>query len=399
MTPIITVQDIINQIRDYANNYTTGTVDLGGMMRAVNRAVEYIKRRMTLPSDETIYSFYYSRDQLYYTAPLDVNEPIGLLYTNANHNTPRTEWRWVPYQDLLRLTGTTYSNLWSHTTFNGFLQLIMLGYNLTVGSILQTFTMLSGFTGTNDSTALTIDNNIYSVAPASLEFSINPTLGNGKGSISFPVQWDISTLHTKLGTIKLDAYLPTLNLSSINLVLGTNSTNYYTFTCTTTDNGNAFTLNAFNRLHYSFDPALTPPVITGSPTDQNITFARVDFIQNGSFGSSTISGFRIDNMYSVFPDQMTFIYNTKNKGTDTTGATTKIIFTEPTDIPAFGQYAPDLVDPIALRAAWILEPQLRSDKDFMKMYKDECEEQLRNYGRIYPRKRIISLGQTAIQRP
>lgn len=395
MNPI-TVQDILLAIGDYTKNYTTGTVDLGGKLRAANRAVEYVKRRMTLPSDETITSFYFERDQLYYTAPIDVNEPIGLLYTNANNNTPRTQWNWVPYQDLLRLTGTGQSNFWSHTTINGYMQVIMLGYNLTGGSILQSFTMLSGFSGQNDATTLTIDNNIWSVAPASLEFTINPTLGHGKGSIYFPFPTDITTLHQKSGTIKLDAYLPSLNLSSINMVLGTDSSNYYVFSCTNTDNGNPFVLNQFNRLHWSF---LDGPTIVGSPTDSNITYCRFDFVENGSFGSSPISGFRIDNMYSIFPDQMTFIYNTKYKGTDTTGATSRINFTSPTDIPAFGQYAPDLVDPIALRAAWILEPQLRADKDFMQMYRAECEDQLRNFGRIYPRKRTINLGQTVIQRP
>lgn len=394
----IAVSDILNQTNDYLGNYTAGTADTGSgaRMRAINRATEYAKRRMTLPSDEVTSSFYFERDTLYYTAPLDVNEPVNLLYTNANNNTPRTQWNWIPYPDLLRLTGTNRSNMWSHTTIGGFLQILMLGYNLNGGSTLQTFSQLSGFNGQNDATGLSIDNNIYSVAPGSLEFSINPTLGHGKGSIEWGVFWSIQTLHTQQGTIKIDSYLPTLNLTSINLVLGTDSSNYYTFTCTNTDSGTAFVLNTFNRLHFSFRDN---PVITGSPTDANITYVRLDFIENGSFGSSTISGFRIDNMYSVFPDQMTFIYNTKYKGTDSTGMTSKILFTDPSDIPAFGAYAPDLVDPIALRAAWIMEPQLRGDNNFMKMYFDECENRLKDFGRIYPRKRIINFGQTVIQRP
>lgn len=395
MNPI-TLQDVLNQVNDYCKNYTTGTVDLGGRLRAVNRAFEYVKRMMTLPSDETVYSFYFERDQLYYTAPLDVNEPINILYTDANNNTPRTQWNWVPYPDLLRLTGTNQSNFWSHTTINGFLQILMLGYNLTSGTILQTFTMLSGFSGQNDAINLTIDNNIFSVPPASLEFTINPTLGHGKGSIYFPVDWDITQLHQKSGTIKLDEYLPTTELDSIDLVLGTDASNYYVFSCTNTDNGTPFVADAFNRMHWSF---LDNPAIVGSPVDSDINYCRIDTVEGPGFGTAAISGFRIDNMYSIFPDQMTFIYNTKYKGTDSTGTTEKIMLTSPTDIPSFGLYAPDLLDPIALRAAWILEPQLRGDKDFMQMYRAECEAQLRNFGKIYPRKRTINLGQTVIQRP
>ena len=397
MNPI-TVLDIQNQMNDYLSNWTSGTVDLGGgaRMRAINRAVEYAKRRMTLPSDETTTTFYFSGDTLTYAGPTDFNEPIALMYTNASNNIPRSEWNWVQPQELLRLTGTTRSNLWSHTTMNGSLQILMLGYNLTQGTTLQTFSILQNFTGQNDASSLSIDNNVYSVAPGSLEFSINPTLGHGKGSIYFPVFWDIQTLHQQSGTIKLDVYLPTLNITSVNLVLGTDTSNYYTFTCTNTDSDAAFSLNQFNRCHWSF---LDGPTIVGSPTDANITYARIDIVESGSFGSSTISGFRIDNMYSTFPDEMTLVYNSKYKGTDSTGQTQKILFTSTTDIPAFGQYAPDLVDPIALRAAWILEPSLRADKDFMKIYYTECEERLRDFGHIYPRKRIVNFGQTVIRRP
>lgn len=392
----VTVQEILDQVNDYVRNYTTGTADLGARLRAVNRATEYIKRRMTLPSDETTSSFYFSRDQLYYPAPLDMNEPIDLLYSDANYNAPATQWNYVPYPDLLRLTGTSRQNYWSTGTFNGLAQIIMLGYNLFSGQQLQTFTSLSGFSGQNDATTLAIDNNIYSVPPASLSFTIDPTLGFGKGSIYFPVFWDIQPFISNNGTIKIDAYLPSTNLTAIDLVMGSDASNYYTFSCDTTDSGASFTADQFNRLHWSY---LDGPAIVGSPNNQNITFVRIDFIQNGSFGSVAIPGFRIDNMYEVFPDQMTFIYNTMYKGTDSTGVTQKVMFTANTDIAAFGKYAPDLLDPIALRAAYLLEPRLRGDKDFMNMYREECEAVLKVFGRIYPRKRIINLGQTILQRP
>ena len=396
MSTLITVQDILDQTNDLARNYTTGTVDQANRLRAVNRAVEYVKRRLTMPADLKDFSFYFSRDQLYYPGPSDMNEPINLVYTNANENTPSTRWNWIPYSDLLSYTGTNRGNFWSHTWVNGSLQIVMLGFNLHAGTILQTFDSVGNFTGENDAINLSINNNIYTSGGASLEFTISPVLAFGKGSIYFPVNWDISTMHQANGTIKLDTYLPSTNLTSINLVLGTDASDYYVFTCTTTDDGNPFTINQWNTLHWSF---LDGPVIVGSPSDQDINFARIDYIQNGSFGSTDVTGFFMDNMYLTFPDQMSLTYNTMYKGTDTTGVTNKVFFTANSDIPYFGQYAPDLLTPIAYRAAYMLEPQLRADKDFMKEYKDECEEVLKIYGRVFPRQRVITLGSTRIQRP
>ena len=70
----LTVQDIVSQGQDYVSNYTTGAVDQGNWLRGVNRAIEYLKRYMGLPSDENIFRFYFYEDTMTYNLPVDFNE-------------------------------------------------------------------------------------------------------------------------------------------------------------------------------------------------------------------------------------------------------------------------------------------------------------------------------------
>jgi hypothetical protein len=60
---------------------------------------------------------------------------------------------------------------------------------------------------------------------------------------------------------------------------------------------------------------------------------------------------------------------------------------------------PDFINMVALRAAYILLPQLSGDKDFMEMYKKDYQEQISDWGKIYPRKKIVNLGGTVLRRP
>jgi hypothetical protein len=100
----------------------------------------------------------------------------------------------------------------------------------------------------------------------------------------------------------------------------------------------------------------------------------------------------------VIPDILDFIYLSAYKGTDKTGATQKIFLTDATDIPAFGNFVPDAIDLVAMRAAIIMVPQIISNSDFAKMYRDEHKEIMAIYGKQWPRKRALNLGNLKLQR-
>jgi hypothetical protein len=105
-----------------------------------------------------------------------------------------------------------------------------------------------------------------------------------------------------------------------------------------------------------------------------------------------------DNLILNATDSLIVVYWSAYKGTDSTGVTKKILLDTPSDICSFGSFAPDLLYPISLKAATILNPQLRADKDFQSMYRQDYEDVLKVMGRSYPRTRSINAGQTKLQR-
>jgi spore coat protein CotF len=96
---------------------------------------------------------------------------------------------------------------------------------------------------------------------------------------------------------------------------------------------------------------------------------------------------------------MNLVYYSQYKGTAADGVTKKIILDTLTDLPNFMQFYPDFINMVALRAAYILMPQLSGDENFMKMYNDDYQLQLKDWGKVYPRKRSVNLGQTQLRRP
>ncbi len=393
----IILQDILDQLNDYLQNFTTGTIDLGNRIRAVNRAFEYVKRRLTLPGDEVIQKFYFTQDNNYYNLNVDFNEGLQVIYDNYVNNISDNEWEYKPYPDILRVVGDqSFGNWWSWTVINGVMQLLMFGTNQFQGSTLATFDAITGFIGQNNAQNLNIDTNIFKEGSGSLSFDINPALGNtGTASIYWTVNYDFRTLHQQNGILKLYVWLPVTTISSINLVVGSSPTDYYTFVATTYDDATAFVVNQWKRVQFRF---VDNPTVVGSPNDQAINFIRVDFVQGGSFGNAVVQNFRIDDLYTQFPDYMDLIYLSAYKGTDTTGKTKKIFLDTNTDIPTFNTFMPDLIDVIALRAAKICAPQIMKNLQFASLYKQDCEEIMRVMGRSFPRKRVVNMGKLLLKR-
>ena len=201
------------------------------------------------------------------------------------------------------------------------------------------------------------------------------------------------------GIYKVYSWLPTTAISQIQLILTSSVGNYYTFTATTNDDGTPFvnsTLNSlWNRQQFQWGNV----AITGSPNSQQITSYEIRYTEGAGFGSSPIPYFRIDDLYLTYPDNMNLIYYSQFKGTDSTGATQKIVLDSITDLPNFMQFFPDFLHPVALRAAYILMPQLSGDKDFMAMYKKDFEDWLLDVGKVNPRKRVVNSGSTQLRRP
>ena len=407
---------VFNMTNDYCSNYTTGNIDTNQRLRAINRAIEDVHRRLGLTCDEQIFNFVYSQNNMFTTLPVDFDEPILLYYVNNAFNQGgQSGWTWDKYTRLLQASGigsglgwglgkplSQYGQkLFSSTNINGSKQLIQLGSNILQGGIVNPYNTTALTTAVGDATTLAVDNNVYTNGGGSLSFTINPALGYGYGGIlttGFGVM-NVQYALQNNGLYSISSWLPTTNISAINLILTSSVGNYYTFTATAQNNGTPFVNSTLNNLWNTTSYQWSLVGITGSPNSQQITSYQVNFVEGASFGGSAIPFFRIDNFVLNYPDNMNLIYYTQFKGTDSTGVTNKFYLDQLTDLPTFMQFFPDFLNMVALRAAYILMPQLSADKDFMTQYKKDYDEQMSDLGKIYPRKRCVNLGSTMLRRP
>ena len=233
----VTLQNCLDQINDLNSNYNFSNIDPGNKIRATNRAIEYVQRRLGLPSDKKTFPITFVEGTTRYTGPTAFNELIKIYYDptglTSDPNIPENKWYIYTEDKLLSEGGIVQNKNRAAVSFtNGILELILLGKNLTLAT-------------------------------------------------------------------------------SDNLL--------------------------------------------------------------ASYWSSL-------------------------KGTDSTGTTSKIFLDQPSDICAFGAVAPDLIYPISLKAATILNPQLQADKDFQSSYKQDFEDVLRVMGRSYPRIRAANSSQTILDR-
>jgi hypothetical protein len=397
---------------DYCSNYTVGNIDVNQRLRAINRAIEDVHRCLGLTCDENIFNFQYTQDNMFTSLPIDFDEPILLYYVNSSYNLGgQSGWQWNQYTRLLQTSGvgsgkgwgngmplSNYGQKWfSSTNINGSKQLVQTGANILTGSIVNPYNTSNLTTGTGDTTNLAVDNNVYINGGGSLSFTIDPTLGHGYAGIK-TTGFGLMSVQQALkqnGIYKVYSYLPTTAISNVELILTSSPGNTYTFTATTNDDGTVFVNSIWNRQQFQWGLVS----IAGSPNSQQITSYEIRYTEGGTFGAVAIPYFRIDNLYLVYPDNMNLIYYSQFKGTDTTGTINKIVLDALTDLPNFMQFFPDFLNMVALRAAYILMPQLSGDVQFMTMYKSDYVEQLKDYGKIYPRKRTVNLGSTQLRRP
>lgn len=405
---------VFNQMNDYIANYTVGNIDIVQRLRALNRAIEDVHRRLGLTCDETIFNFLYAQDNMFTDLPEDFDEPILLYYANKNYNLGgQSGWQWNQYTRILQNSGQggsgrglgygfgyalgTYGQKWfSSTNINGLKQLIQLGPNIIQGGIINPFNSLNLVSATGDATTLAVDNNFFVNGGGSVSFTIDPTLGNGYAGLlvtGFGVM-SVAQAIKKLGIYKVWSFLQTTDISNIQLIL--NSANgSFTFNASAQDSSVPFVADTWNRTQYPW----TDVVITGNPDSEEITSYEFRYTEGAGFGGVAIPFWRINDFYIAYPDEMDLVYYSQYKGTNADGTVQKIILDSLSDLPNFMQFYPDFLNLVALRAAYLLMPQLSADKDFMKMYKEDYNEQMSDLGKIYPRKRCVNLGQTVLRRP
>lgn len=389
----VTLSSLRTLVRNNLGSYSTGTADNTLLNSAINRAIEHIKRRLGLPSDEDIQTILFSQDQYYYDLNTDFDEMVLLNWHDTTLNTAEREWSYRSYPELLRRLGESVSkNEFSFTTINGRNQILMRGVNERQGGLLESFDAVGNWTAEDDASSLTLDQNQKFEGTGSLSFDITNSAGYARLN-NDNLDLDLADLFENEGYLKLYTYMTDATIDDVTLYIKTDDSNYATITATVDDAGSAFAANNWIKIGFPTADA----VLVGSPDYTNITEVTIEFDLGSGFTSA--ADFRVDYLFTAFPDQIDLVYRSKYKGTDTTGATYKIDLDTDSDKLLIGELFPDFAELVAKKAALNLYPTIRGDVNMYTIMRQEFEDEMKTQGRIFPRRRgQVSYDRTRLQR-
>lgn len=389
----VTLADLRTLTRNEIGVYSTGTASNPLIDSAINRAIEHIKRRLGLPSDEDIQTILFSQDQYFYDLNTDFDEAIMLMYQDTTLNTKGREWSFRSYHELLRKLGSpVFKNEFSFTTINGRNQLVMLGVNERHGGLLEAFDAIGNWTDEDDASGLALDQNQKYEGSGSLSFDITNSAGFARLN-NDNIEWNLEDLFDNNGYIKLYTYMTSALVDDITIYVKTDDSNYAYITATTDDTGSAFVADSWKKIGFATDDA----IVVGSPDYSDINEATIEFDLASGFTSA--ADFRVDYIFTAYPDKMDLIYRSKYKGIDTTGTTYKVDLSEESDKLLAGELFPDFASLIAKKAALNLYPTVRGDVNMYAIMRTDFKEEMDSLGKIYPRKRLaVDFPRTKLQR-
>ena len=391
----MTVQTIIDQVKDFASLFNIGDSSDSRIIRAINRATEYYQRRLGLPSNE------FSQEVDYYGEPEvpvndDFNELTYIGFYDETRNKDRNEFVYViDYNLIQRLGDSINKNLVSFNIINGVRTLYIKPYwdfnnseesvesfdsfatAANISAILSASTDISAITGENDEQR-------YKEGDASLFLSLTTLSATPK--LVIPIgDMTMSGLTTPKDIFAVWVYLNTTTLGFIDTIKllytegGTNYTITGSFVFPKKEGWNfvKFNLRDVNNFSYT-----------------SLTDVKLEFDFTGASGTFDIN---IDYLSYRIPERLLIKYYSNYKGKDASGNYITD-FSATTDVPLFSGIADDLVLPIALKSALFLSPQLKSETSFITFYDAEAKDTILQIGRTYPRKRLMNYGEIKFEK-
>lgn len=147
----------------------------------------------------------------------------------------------------------------------------------------------TGWTATSGAASLELDSTNYVAGGGALQFNLSASVSSGyiENSTLTPIDLDD---WANVSTLFMWVYLPDgSDITSVNLRWGSSSSNYYNYTATTNQQGNAFT-DGWNLLAFPWVSATT----VGTPDTEAIDYSRVTF----AYDSTLQTGVKVCNITS-----------------------------------------------------------------------------------------------------
>jgi hypothetical protein len=287
------ISDLKDRINAKVHNSINKLVDVDGLIiEAGNNLLLDVDAPSTIRVTQLSNGLY---DAVYsYACPTDLKEDkmISLIPQNPLNQTPANNYNstYSKEFDLRKEPGAL--SVEDNSTVR---TLRASGIGLRAGVTLNdsnSLTTNGTWAATANATNLAVDTINFVSGNASLKFDLST--GGSTGYIENSTMQSVDlTDYVNTGSAFVYVYIPSITtITSISLRWGSDSSNYYSATATTTQDSTSFVVG-WNLLRLDWNGAAT----TGTPTNIAINYARVTFAYNGTATPSC----RVDNIVFRLP--------------------------------------------------------------------------------------------------
>ena len=308
-------------------------------VRAVSSEVTVVEGKRVLPLSPVLVE-----GDMLYVEPGDVDRPIGLIpYGGKTLGNVLNDFDFTASSVI---DDTLYGTQFEREYRMGFPLLRVKASNLSKKPIfLNTFSSLTTdgvATVTGDATGLTTNDTWFVDGNASLDFNVVQSSGTSSLVMTGVKSKDIlgldvdSIFHLHIDIPKEWAGMADIagGLTSVQIRIGNNASNYYQMTTNTNSYGGAFIQGA-NTLSFKKRSATT----VGTVSDDNITYIEIIFNHTAS-----ATGVKVDSLFVAEGFGMSYYYYSNSYFIDTnTGALLTVPNSNLTDKTVFNKDTYDLV--------------------------------------------------------
>mgnify|MGYP000732867619 CR=1 FL=1 len=279
------VSDVIQEMQ-LELNILGQAMDDDDFILFLNKSNEYLGTAYKMPTTERLADLLLFNGVNEYELPddfagiIEPQRPYGIHSPNFDHETTREFMHWpYGYKTTLRFDQDSQ----------------FLVANITEGDRFElnncdSLTENGTWAVSGDGSALALDNQIYTEGTGSLRFTITDSIGTTTltcNAMAYPI--DISSVLNQ-GWLFLDLQSPSSTaISSVQIRIGSDSTNYYQMSATTRYRGNTIT-QGWGLIGFDLSQKTT----VGTPDYQNIDYIQI-VIANGLTGTS--GTYRLDNIF------------------------------------------------------------------------------------------------------
>ncbi len=329
---MITVSDIQDNLNTYIGDSSTDRISAVQRLQYITEGTVWLQEILQNDAQNATYDLNYYDTVNYYKITTSVADMLEGADLRRVKDKQTLSFEHKSSRELAEDIGQQFpGNSWSVERRNGETYLAINHQIETKSVVLDNCQTIGNWMAANDAYNLTVDTTEYKEGSGSFKFDVNVLLSGTANSASLiNGLWDAGDLskYEIDGSILLWIYIADSTFTtSVSLVWGSDSSNFWTVAVTTPLNKTTFE-DGWNRVKFDWATATK----TLSPDASSVSYIYISL--NYSASQTDMTGVRIDNIIISKPEKLTFYYLSWNVGKDAAGSSLTA-FSATTDIPYF----------------------------------------------------------------